>query len=228
MVNCEEHDRDNEVVESDEIWITQFTEKSAQQFRRQVLKKAADSPDKPIVIYIDSYGGYVDSLATMLETMDEVPNPFITVASGKSMSCGAVLLSHGDYRFCGQYSRVMVHEISGFLYGNVRSLTNDAVEMVRLNVKVMDLLAKNCGFKGYQELKEVFKKKDADELWMGPDDALKFGIVDHVGMPKVIPVAAYQCAIIPPKPSRRDKKPTKKEKPNKPTGEKMSPKSKKK
>ena len=55
----------------------------------------------------------MDCLASMIETMDEVPNPIITVAHGMAMSCGAVLLSHGDIRFVGKNSRIMVHEVSG-------------------------------------------------------------------------------------------------------------------
>lgn len=205
-----------------EIYVTAFTEKSAQRFRQQVHEVVDEcGPDKPIIVYIDSYGGYADSLASMLETMDEVPNPFITVAIGKSMSCGAILLSHGDYRFCGRYARVMVHEVQSVVWGNARTMKNDLNETLRLNRKLMELLAKNCGMKSYEELKDRFKQKDADELWMGPEDALKFGIVDHVGMPKLIPVNAFQCAVLPEKPSRRDQpeKPKKasKEKPNKST-----------
>ena len=215
MKACDEQEvRDSNKKTPEEIWVTQFTEKSALQFRQQVLEASeAEGPDKPITIYIDSYGGYVDSLASMLETLDEVPNPIITVAAGKSMSCGAILLSHGDYRFCGRYARVMVHEVSSVVWGNTRTIKNDANETIRLNRKFMELLARNCGMKGYEELKAHFKDKDADELWMGPEEALKFGIVDHIGMPKLIPLVktSYQCAVVPAKPRiSKEPEPTKK------------------
>lgn len=218
--NCGDDDDVQLHKNTKEIYVTSFTEKSAQQFREQVQEVVGEyGPDRPIVVYIDSYGGFVDSLASMLETMDEVPNPFITVAIGKSMSCGAILLSHGDYRFCGRYARVMVHEVQSGAWGNVRSMKNDVNEVLRLNCRMMELLAKNCGMKSYEELKERFKQKDADELWMSPEDALKFGIVDYVGMPKLIPVSTYQCGVLPEKPSRRNSpeksSKTSKKKPNK-------------
>ena len=89
----------------DEIWVIEFNEESAQDFRTSILKKSKENSHAPIIIYIDSYGGYVDSLAKMIATMDEIPNPKVTVCMGKAMSCGAILLSHGDLRFCDQHSR---------------------------------------------------------------------------------------------------------------------------
>lgn len=185
-------------AETDEIVVHEFTEKSATAFRQQVRERASD-PNTPITIYIDSYGGYVDALASMLDTMDEMPNPFITIALGKSMSCGAILLSHGDYRYCGKYARVMVHEVSAGSWGNVKTLKNDTQEILRLNHKMMDLLAKNCGLTGYAQLKEKFKEHDADEIWMSAEDALAFNIVDHIGLPKLVPTTVFQCVIPPEK-----------------------------
>lgn len=119
--------------DSDEIWVIKFDEESAQEFREQVIRASRNDPTQPIVVYIDSYGGLVDSLAKMIETMDEMPNPFITVCMGKAMSCGAVLLSHGDIRWCGKHSRVMVHEVSSGTQGDVNDMKADAQEADRLN-----------------------------------------------------------------------------------------------
>lgn len=191
---------------SKEIWVNKFDENSARIFREQVLDRASMDPNAPIVIYIDSYGGFVDSLASMLATMDEVPNPLITVAVGKSASCGAILLSHGDYRYCDRYARVMVHEIQSASWGNMRTLENDVKESRRLNRKFMELLAQNCGMKDYGELKAKFKEADADDLWMDAEEAVKFGLVDFVGVPKVMPVVTFQCATVPKKESLREAK----------------------
>src|ERR1700693_3667985 len=114
--------------DSDEILVNDFTEDSAQEFRDKLLEAAKDDPMKPIVVYIDSYGGEVDALAKMIETMDEVSNPVITVAMGKAMSCGAMLLSHGDIRFCGKHSRVMIHEVSIGTGGDVHDVESTAKE----------------------------------------------------------------------------------------------------
>ena len=58
--------------DSDEIWVNEFSEDSAGKFRDELLDACKGDPKKPIVVYIDSYGGSVDALSSMIETMDEV------------------------------------------------------------------------------------------------------------------------------------------------------------
>lgn len=183
---------DDKKHKPDEIWVTQFTESSAQKFREQMHDKAKYSKDKPLVIYIDSYGGYVDSLAKMIATMDELPNPKITVCMGKAMSCGAVLLSHGDYRYCDKHSRVMVHEVSGGSGGDVHDMFNDAVETKRLNEYWLGLLAENSGMKNYSELRSYIKDQDGRDRFFDAKQSLEFGIVDAIGTPEIIPIVQYQ------------------------------------
>lgn len=176
---------DDVVIKSKEIWVTKFDEEHAQKFRDQVMEVAALGPTKPVVVYIDSYGGYVDALAKMIETLDEIPNPVVTCCMGKAMSCGAMLLSHGDVRFLGRHSRVMVHEVSSGTIGNVQDMKDDVKETVRLNEHFMGLLARNCGFANYAELRSVIKEQDGRERYLHGEEALKFGIVDAIGTPKI-------------------------------------------
>lgn len=196
---------EEESVQSNEIWVTKFDEEHAQKFRVQVLNSAKRDPNKPIVVHIDSYGGYVDALAKMIETLDEVPNPIVTVCMGKAMSCGAMLLSHGDVRFLGRHSRVMIHEVSSGTFGNVQDMKEDVKETVRLNEYFMGLLAKNCGFKNYDELRKVLKEQDGRDRYLVGSDAIKFGIVDAIGLPKVSGRVMYEISTQPAKPSNSEK-----------------------
>jgi ATP-dependent Clp protease protease subunit len=184
----------------DEIVVNDFDEDSAQAFREDVLAASAGDPLKPIIIYIDSYGGQVDALSKMLETMDEVPNPIITVCIGKAMSCGAILLSHGDIRFIGKHARVMIHEVSGGAIGDVHDIHASVAEIKRLNKYFIGLLAKNCGIKGgYDVLRKTIKEQDGRDSHMDAPAAVKFGIADFIGMPKVNRMKIYQVQITAPK-----------------------------
>jgi ATP-dependent Clp protease protease subunit len=195
----------------DEIWVNEFTEESAQEFREALMSEAKGDILRPIVIYIDTYGGQIDALAKMIETMDELPNPMVTVAVGKAMSCGAVLLSHGDVRFCGTHARIMIHEMSGGTHGDVHDISADAEEMKRLNRYFMGLLAKNCGIKGgYETLRKIIKGQDGRDNYMDAKAALEFGIVDAMGMPVVNRLKLYDVSVKPQKIKTLEKKPTKK------------------
>ncbi len=183
-------------VSSNEIWVNKFTEDSASKFRKDILDQKKTSDHSPIIIYIDSYGGYVDSLAQMIDTMDEFrlkyDMKFITVCMGKAMSCGAILLSHGDTRFCAPNSRVMVHEVSAGAFGDVHDVSNDAKETKRLNEHFLGILAENCNIKGgFKGLRQIIKDRDGRDIWMSAQESLDFGIVDFVGYPDIKTVISY-------------------------------------
>jgi ATP-dependent Clp protease protease subunit len=185
---------------SDEIWVNEFNEESARDFRDSIIDAAKGDPNKPVIIYIDSYGGQVDSLASMIETLDQIPNPVITVAVGKAMSCGAVLLSHGDVRFCGKHTRIMIHEVSGGTGGDVHDVHADALEMKRLNEHFMGLLASNCGIKGgYNSLRKMIKDRDGRDTYLTAAEAMEFGLVDVVGLPKIERAVGYKILVAPQK-----------------------------
>ena len=192
---------DDDFGRSHEIWVTKFDEEAAQKFREALIGQARMDSKRPILVYIDSYGGSVDALAKMIESIDEVPNTVVTACMGKAMSCGAILLSHGDVRFCGKHSRVMIHETSSGTSGDVHDMHADITETKRLNEYFLGLLAKNCGFKSYEDVRELIKKQDGRDRYMDAEAALKFGLIDAVGTPKVLASIMYEVILSPEKPA---------------------------
>lgn len=184
--------------EKKEIIVNNFDEQAAREFREQVISQSQRDPSSPIIIYIDSYGGYLDSLNMMLETMHQVPNQFITVCIGKAMSCGAVLLAAGDHRFCGRHSRVMIHQSTSGAYGPAESLQKEIDECKRLNDKFMTFLAKRCK-KDLRQLKQIIKDNESRDLFLDADECKKFGIVDFVGTPSIRPILLYHIDVAPEK-----------------------------
>lgn len=191
-ISMEEHEE--EVKPDDKaggnIWVNIFNEEKAKEFNDAVLKFSKENPRKPIVINIDSYGGYVDSLASMITVLDSIPNKKVMVATGKAMSCGAILLSHGDYRFVAPHARVMVHEVSGVAWGNVNDLKTCAKESDRINEHFMQLLAQNCGI-SYKDLRKLFSNERRD-IYLDANQSVKFGIADKVGVPTIKKISKYE------------------------------------
>jgi ATP-dependent Clp protease protease subunit len=185
--NCDECDMDqmtnNPPSDNNRIWVRAFTPESAEQFGNKVLDASAADSGAPILIYIDSPGGQVDALATMISVMDSVPNHFFTVALGTAFSAGAMLLAHGDDRFATQHSRIMVHQISGGAMGHINDLLTDAKEMERLGDYWMGMLAKDCG-KTVKQFKKLFDERR--DIYMTAPEAVKFGIIDSIGLPHVM------------------------------------------
>jgi hypothetical protein len=59
----------------------------------------------------------------------------------------------------------------------------------------MDLLAKNCNLKGYNELRSIIKQNDGKDMYLSPDEAIKFGIADFIGTPIIDEMFGYQLRI---------------------------------
>lgn len=196
----------------EDIIVNDFTEQSARQFRKQVLAKVSQEPGAPLVIYIDSYGGLLDSLNSMLETIEQVSVPIVTVCLGKAMSCGAVLLAAGDHRFCGRFSRVMIHQSTGGDYGPVEHLQKNVDECKRMNDMFMAFLAKRCG-KSLDSLKQIIKDNDSRDLYLDAKEALKFGIIDAIGTPNIKPIIMYQIDVTNEKHYSRNNSQNKEQKP---------------
>jgi hypothetical protein len=88
----------------------------------------------------------------------------------------------------------MVHEVSSGTFGNVQDMKDDVKETVRLNSHFMGLLARNCGFKHYEEFREILKQQDGRDLYLHGEEAIKFGIVDAIGLPKISGRMMYEVS----------------------------------
>lgn len=194
---CDEEIISNTIdVPTNEIWVHSFDAQSALRFRMQLKHKYAENPDSPIVIYINSPGGSAAALLSMMESMDECPAQKITVAYGEAMSAGAILLAYGDIRMCGRHSRIMIHQVLSGTVGNIEDMNNTLEEINRLNEYIMDILAKKCKLKDYEELQSIFKENLGRDIFMDAQEALEFGIIDHIGTPLLIPNQTIQVGVV--------------------------------
>ena len=181
----------------EEVLVNGFTEENAKKFREAFLSVAKRHPKKPIVVWINSYGGMVDALATIVETMKSVPNKVVTACVGIAASCGAVLLSFGDERYCGPRSRIMIHSMSSCSESTpVHEVHTDSKENLRLEEFWFTHLAKNCGIEGGYEVLRAKIKDCEGKIWLDAEGAKAFGIVDAVGIPKVKKITAYVVGVI--------------------------------
>ena len=173
-------------------FMSDFDDDSATRFIEQIRaysKEIANYPEEydkntDIYLYINSRGGVVTSLLAMIDAMNLVPNDFVTVGIGQCASCGAVLLSAGKKgkRYITENARVLIHQVSGGVWGKNSEIQADAREIERLNKLLIGMLAKNCG-KTVEELEQLTLGGD---LVLDAQQAVEFGIVDAVLTKEVI------------------------------------------
>ena len=165
------------------VRVNKFTEASAKEFCNR-MAQAQSTGQKVIPVVIDSYGGQVYSLMSMIAAINASEVPVATIAEGKAMSCGAVLLTFGEQgmRFADPHATVMIHDVSSGGHGKIEELKADVKEAERLDEKIFTMMARNCGKKDDYFKKKVFNKKHAD-WFMDAQEAKKHGIVNHLRVP---------------------------------------------
>jgi len=165
--------------------IGEFNETSAKSLYAD-CDRALETGQKILPIFIDSYGGYVDSLLGMLDYFQSFRDngvQIITIACGKVMSCGALLFAMGDKRFIGKRSRIMFHRIYGGVYGNPDDIKVDAKESERLEKFIFEEVSKNIGRpKGW--LFEQLKKNNFSDWYLTANEAIENKVATGIGIPQ--------------------------------------------
>lgn len=167
------------------IRVNKFDEESASKFSAAMSE--AQSTGQPIVpVIIDSYGGQVYSLMSMIANIKSSKIPVATIVQGKAMSCGALLFSFGAFghRYIDKHATVMIHDVSTGSHGKVEEIKADAKESDRLNQWLYREMATNCGKEPEYFLKAIHEKAHAD-WYLDADEALSHGLANHIRVPEM-------------------------------------------
>ena len=111
------------------IRVNKFDEEAAKKFDHEIAI-AHNTGQKVIPVVIDSYGGQVYSLMSMIGSISGSELPVATIVEGKAMSCGAILFSFGEQglRFMDPNATLMIHDVSSGMLGKVEELKADVQE----------------------------------------------------------------------------------------------------
>lgn len=143
------------------------------------LLQLANQNHKPIHLVLSTYGGSVDEMFSLYDTIRFLPCPVHTIALGKVMSAGVLLLASGvkGKRMIGRSARIMIHPISGGIGGNVFEAMNEMKEFERLQ-ELMSTALQNETTMKKDEIDSLMKA--GHDCFLTPEQAIKMGIVDKI------------------------------------------------
>ncbi len=167
------------------IVVNEFNEESAAAFSA-AMSLAQNSGQKVVPVVIDSFGGQVYSLMSMIASIKSSTIPVATVIQGKAMSCGAILASFGDegLRFMDKNATMMIHDVSSFAFGKIEELKSDVRESERLNKKVYQMMARNCG-KPDDYFTTLIHDKGHADWFLDAEEAKEHNIVQQLRVPQL-------------------------------------------
>jgi ATP-dependent Clp protease protease subunit len=143
------------------------------------LLHLANQNHRPIHLVISTYGGSVDEMFSLYDTIKFLPCPVRTIALGKVMSAGVLLLASGvkGKRMIGSSARIMIHPISGGVLGNVFEAMNEIKEFERLQSLMVSALMNETKMKK-EEIDKLMKA--GHDFFLTPEQAIQMGIVDKI------------------------------------------------
>ena len=157
------------------VLVGMIGEESAAQFLEQISTFEYIDVSKPVMIYVDTYGGNVDSAMLVYDAIRTCQCPITTVGIGKIMSAGSLILAAGDpgNRFITRNARVMIHQVAGGVHGTISELNNELEEMGRLQEQYLNLLSYHTNQPKKQILADI-----ADNKYMSAQEAIDYGLAD--------------------------------------------------
>jgi ATP-dependent Clp endopeptidase proteolytic subunit ClpP len=167
------------------IRVNKFDEEAAKKFEHAM--SVAQSTGQPLIpVVIDSYGGAVYSLMSMIANIKSSKIPVATIVEGKAMSCGALLFSFGSpgYRYMDKHATIMIHDVSSGAHGKIEEIKADAKEGDRLNQLLYRQMAANCGKEPEFFLKQIHDRSHAD-WYLDAEEAQGIGLANHLRVPEL-------------------------------------------
>ena len=156
---------------------TEVNDYTANVIQAQLLYLDSSDPGKDVSIYINSPGGSVYAGLGIYDTMQYISSDVATICTGMAASMAAVLLVSGQKgkRFALPHSRVMIHQPMGGAQGQASDIEITAREIKKLKHELYTIIADHSG----QPFDRVERDSDRD-YWMTAQEALEYGMIDHV------------------------------------------------
>lgn len=165
------------------IRVGDFDEQAVMMFSH-LLSEAHRTGQPVIPIIIDSNGGDVYALWSMVDILDRATLPIATIIEGKAMSCGAALFTCGTQglRFIGPNATMMIHDVASGVDGKTEDIKVIAHESERLNKKLYSFMEKRINVRRGTLWRRVHDRGRSD-WYLTPQEAVKLNIANHIKIP---------------------------------------------
>lgn len=150
----------------------------------QLLFLEAESPKKPISVYINSPGGVVTSGMAMYDTMRFITAPVHTLCMGTARSMGSFLLMAGEpgERVALPNANILIHQPSGGFQGQASDMQIHAEEILKTKQRMTRLYAEHCG-RSYEDFERAMDR----DHFLTAEEALEWGLIDKIMQVRELP-----------------------------------------
>jgi len=132
-------------------------------------------PAKPIMLYINSPGGYVDPGSLIVDAMISSKRPVYTVNVELAASMAAIIHQYGAKRFILRHAVDMFHDESGAEEGYVKHMASRIAITQRKFTDLESNAAKRIGI-----TLDALREHESSEWWLMGQDAVDDKVADAI------------------------------------------------
>ena len=129
----------------------------------------------PIKLHINSYGGSVFAGLAALDHIKNSKIPVETIIDGCAASAATMMSVVGSHRSIHRNSCMLVHQLSGAMWGKFQEMQDDMENSEMLMKKIKKI---------YEEHTRIPKKQMDNilkhDLWWEAEKCLEYGLVDEI------------------------------------------------
>ena len=157
----------------------------------QLVFLEAEDPDREISLYVNSPGGSAYAGMAIYDTMQYVKPDVRTICIGMGMSAAAMILCGGaaGKRSALPNAKIMIHQGSAGFRGTPTDIEIHAQEVLATRQRMAEVIALHAG----RPVEQVMQDIDRDRF-MTPRDAVEYGLIDEIVVPRAKSLAARAAA----------------------------------
>lgn len=140
-------------------------------------KKEKKYKRKPIKIYIQSFGGCIYDMWTLIDIMLNSKTPIYTYCTGYAMSAGFKIFLAGHRRFMSKHAVLMYHQVSDLFGGKYKDI-KEKMEDLTLVQKEIEEYVKNRSKVSQKKLNHI--KKTKKDWYIRLEEALEYGFATDI------------------------------------------------
>ena len=130
---------------------------------------------KRILIMIDSPGGSVEVLGSLIGAIKISKTPIYTCCYCTAYSAAADLLAYGHKRFALPMTNIMFHAGSACYQGSQNDIEKAKKFFDKVGKRIVDEVNSKTKFDS-----KFLKKLKTDDMYMNEEEALQYGVIDEI------------------------------------------------
>ena len=128
-----------------------------------------------IYLHINSYGGCVFSCLSIIDTINNLKVPVVSIVEGAAASAATMISIVCDQRLIHQNAYMLIHQLSSSYWGKMDQIEEEITNLKELMEKIKQIYNKHSNINN-QQIDDILKH----DYWWNAQKCIEHGLVDQI------------------------------------------------